>query len=115
MNFSGTIKVHGCRLLLGVITALAVTWLFEPLFITSWILRLVLLGGLLLVISGLFRFEVKMQMAAERTAKRYMDMLCHLEHHDLGNPQAADTLPPLPADNPWRPMLDRVRDRLIDC
>jgi two-component system phosphate regulon sensor histidine kinase PhoR len=115
MNFNGTIKVHGCRLLLGVISALAVAWMFEPVLISSWIFRLLMLGGLLVVISGLFHMEVKKQLSAERTAKRYMDMLCQLDRHELGNAPAIDALPPLDRDNPWRPMFDRVRDRLVDC
>ena len=115
MNFSAKIKFHGSRLLLGVVTALAVAMLFESFLITSWIFRLVLLGGLLIVISILYRFEVRTHIQVERVAKRYLDMLCQLDHHELGDPQVVDTLPPLENGNPWRPMFNRVRDRLIDC
>lgn len=115
MNFSGAIKVHGFRLLLGVTTALSAVWLCEPLVGTYWLTRVLLLGGILIVVGALFRLEVISQMAAERTAKRYMDLLCRLDHHDLANPQIAETLPQLPEQNPWSPVFARVRDRLIEC
>lgn len=115
MNFSGSIRVHGYRLLLGIALALAIAWLCAPLMTGFWLLRSLLLGVSLVVIGALLRWESTSQLGAERTAKRYMDLLCRLDHHDLANPQIAETLPQLSEGNPWRPVFARVRDRLIEC
>lgn len=99
---------------MGLTTGLAVVWLIEPYVGATAYTRLMLLGGSLVVIGALFRLEVLRQTAAERTAKRYIELLCRLDHHDLSDAQVLDSLPKLEDGNPWGPVFARVRDRLVE-
>ena len=115
MNFGSTFNAHSVRLSLGITTALAAAWTIEPFLPDSGPMRLLVPGGCLLVIVALLRFDFMHHSFAERTAKRYIEMLCRMNHHDLSEPQVLETLPKLAAGNAWGTIFAHVRDRLIEC
>jgi two-component system phosphate regulon sensor histidine kinase PhoR len=113
MSFGKTIQAHGVRLILGVTIALAVAWLGEPLVGTSWWARGMLCAATLAVIGVALQWEIYQQSAAERTASRYIDVLCRMDDRELCDPQALESLPGIP-EGSWSQALTRYRDRLVD-
>lgn len=115
MNFGNMCNAHSVKLALGITTALAAAWIIEP-FLSAWApARFLVPGGCLLVIVVLLRLDFMHHSFAERTAKRYIELLCRLNHHELSDPQVLDSLPKLTAGNAWGSIFASVRDRLIEC
>ena len=114
MNFGRTIKTHGVRLLMGVTSTLVVVWICEPYVGPSWWTRGLLFGITLAMIGLLFRWESWQQAATERSAIRYLEMLCRLEDPDLSDPQALESLPKIAKRNVWQSHLTRIGERLVD-
>jgi two-component system phosphate regulon sensor histidine kinase PhoR len=115
MNFRGSIKVRGLRLLAsGATVALAAIWLWQSSVDQPWGARLLAAGGTLIGIIALARWEQRMRTGDERAARLFLERLCRLDLQELANPQATDGLPRLADDHAWLPVLTRVRERLVE-
>ena len=103
------------KLLLTITLGLAVAWVFEPtLPAQSWVARLLLVSGCLGAASFIFRLDSMRKTRDERSARRYIDMLTRLDHHELAEASVEAQLPTLKNDNPWLPVFVRARDCLIE-
>jgi len=112
---NNTIQRYEVKLLLVITIGLAAAWVIEPtLPASSWVWRLFLAIGCLAAAGAMFRLDAMRQSSSERSAQRYIDMLCRLDHHDLADAELNGTLPCLPNNNHWQPIFSRVRECLVE-
>ena len=77
----------------------------------SWLIRVGLLGGGLLLVGGLLALVWHRGKCNRRAVRRYIEALCQLDPCDL-RADADRKLPPLAPNSPWRALADRVRETL---
>ncbi len=53
-----------------------------------------------------------LRIRQENSARRYLDLLCRLDYHELNSPGCADSLPAISERDHWRPVFSRIRDCL---
>ncbi|MBC8356502.1 MAG: hypothetical protein H8E66_31360 [Planctomycetes bacterium] len=115
MLVGNRIQRYEVKLLLAVTIGLAVAWVLEPTLLgTSWIWRMLLAVGCLTAAGAICRLDTLRQSGSEKSAQRYIDLLCRLDHHDLADADLNGTLPSLPNDNHWQPIFSRVRQCLVE-
>jgi len=71
------------------------------------------LGGVALVVGAIGTIVVR-QRRDEHTVRRYVDLLCRLDYHELTSTGFSDSLPHLNDRNPWRPIFTRICESLVD-
>jgi two-component system phosphate regulon sensor histidine kinase PhoR len=68
-------------------------------------------GLLLALLAGWIL--VRRERDNRKAAQTYLDALCGLDPRDLQSDVIATKIPPLPRNNPWRPLAARVEETLI--
>jgi len=98
-----------------VCAALGLAWVVEPsLAPAGWAGRLtVLLAGVCLALLAA-RITLLQSAKAAESARRFIDCLCELDPHALGDNQILDTVPVRQGDRIWRELCQRVRERLAE-
>ncbi len=115
MLFAKKFQRYEVKILLAATIGLALAWVIEPsLPASNWIWRVLLAGGCLAAAGAIFRLDARRQTGSEKSAQRYIDMLCRLDHHDLAQAEANGTLPQLPNNNLWQPIFSRIRECLVE-
>ena len=95
--------------------ALGLAWVVEPSFAPAgWAGRLaVLLAGVCLALLAA-RITLLQSAKAAESARRFIDCLCSLEAHALGNEEILEAIPVRKGDHVWRELCQRVRERLAE-
>ncbi|MCA9142185.1 MAG: hypothetical protein H6821_11050 [Planctomycetaceae bacterium] len=115
MLFGKQSQRYEVKLLLAITIGLALAWVIEPtLPASSWVWRMFLAVGCLAAAGAIFRLDAIRLSGSEKSAQRYIDMLCRLDHHDLADAEVNGTLPELPENNHWQPIFSRVRQCLVE-
>jgi two-component system, OmpR family, phosphate regulon sensor histidine kinase PhoR len=63
--------------------------------------------------SGLLLLSIR-QRHEENKVRRYVDLLCRLDYHELTSSNLANSLPQLSESNPWRSVFNRIRESLSE-
>ena len=82
---------------------------------SSWPVRLGLLGAGLGLAGGLLAVLLHRSRRNYRTVVRHLDALCRLDPRDADVDGTSGEVPPLPADNPFFDVTDRVRKAFLEC
>jgi len=115
MLFANRIQRYEIKVLLAVMIGLGLAWLLEPaLPASTWLWRSLLAVGCLASASAICRLDAMRESGGEKSAHRYIDLLCRLDHHDLADAGLNGTLPTLPENNPWQPVFSRVCECLVE-
>jgi two-component system phosphate regulon sensor histidine kinase PhoR len=95
--------------------ALGLAWVVEPsLAPGGWAGRLaVLLAGICLALLAV-RISLLQSAKSAESARRYIDCLCGLEAHALGDDNVLDAIPLRKGDHVWRDLCQRVRQKLVE-
>lgn len=96
----------------GLVLALAIGL---PLGAETWPARVAMLGAGLVVAGGSVALLVRRHRLQCRTAEKYFQALCELDVCNLGRDGGRHSPPPLPPDNPWSEVSDRVLKLLEEC
>jgi two-component system, OmpR family, phosphate regulon sensor histidine kinase PhoR len=115
MLFGKQVKRHEVKLLLVLTLGLAFAWVFEPTLLASnWLSRVILAVACLLAAGIICRIDSLRQAAGEKSAQRYIDTLCRLDHHEMSDPDLTDALPELSENGHWASIFSQVRECLVE-
>ncbi|MFV1966446.1 MAG: sensor histidine kinase [Pirellulaceae bacterium] len=115
MIFGKKIRQIDIPVALAVAAALAMAWIAQSSLMecAGWV-RLTVVAGCLTFICCLFHVRTNRHQSAQRTARRYVDLLSRLDHYDLANSDLEACLPKLDENSPWRPVFISVRQCLTE-
>jgi two-component system phosphate regulon sensor histidine kinase PhoR len=77
-------------------------------------LRIVISLSAVALMAGAMGLVAAWRWRDEHTVRRYVDLLCRLDYHELTSPDFPNSLPQLGSRNPWRPIYSRICESLVD-
>ncbi len=102
-----------CLLAAGILVpacACVIAWAIDGLVGgTAWPIRGAVMAAVLVLSGGWFALLRYRTEAARRAADRHFQALCEMDVSDLSLDGGPEAPPPLPADNPWSRIAERVR------
>jgi len=108
-------KLEGFGLAIGAIFGIACSVATLPCLADGpWWVRGAVSAGAVAIAAGAWFVLMSGRCRTDHAARRYIDLLCRIDHHELNSPGVSDSLPVIAPDDPWRPVFARIRDCLAD-